>query len=63
MVMQHWLPLTGSAHCLLTPYWARKLGKSKLKAKQLSKRSGELLCEVNKDRVLLSGNAKLYDEG
>lgn len=56
-------PVTGSAHCILTPYWSRELGKTVLKAKQLSKRGGELLCEIHNDRVYLSGNAVLYMEG
>ncbi len=56
-------PVTGSAHCLLTPYWAKVLGKMQLKAKQLSKRSGELLCELDNDRVLLTGKAVPYMKG
>lgn len=52
--------VTGSAHTKFTPYWATRLGKSKLTAKQISKRSGDLICELAGDRVLLSGNAKLY---
>ena len=56
-------PVTGSAHCLLAPYWSEKLGKTKLKAQQLSKRGGEVICEVKGNRVLLSGQAKLYLSG
>lgn len=56
-------PVTGSAHCILTPYWADKLSKNKLKAKQLSQRGGELQCELLGDRVLLSGQTKLYMQG
>ena len=56
-------PVTGSAHCMLTPYWARKLNKSKLTARQLSQRTGELVCELKEDRVLISGKAVLYMEG
>jgi PhzF family phenazine biosynthesis protein len=56
-------PVTGSAHCLLAPYWSEKLGKAKLKAHQLSKRGGELLCEVKGDRVILAGKVKLYMSG
>jgi PhzF family phenazine biosynthesis protein len=56
-------PVTGSAHCILTPYWSAKLGKNSLKAKQLSKRGGELLCELAADRVLIAGNAVLYMKG
>lgn len=54
-------PVTGSAHCQLTPYWSARLGKLHLSAHQISARGGELLCELkpNKsgDRVLLSGHA------
>lgn len=56
-------PVTGSAHCILAPYWARRLGKSKLHARQLSVRGGELWCEVAGDRVLLTGKAVLTMEG
>jgi PhzF family phenazine biosynthesis protein len=56
-------PVTGSAHCALTPYWARKLGKDELHAYQLSRRGGELFCEDRGDRVLISGRAVLYLEG
>jgi PhzF family phenazine biosynthesis protein len=56
-------PVTGSAHCILTPYWASVLDKTKLKAKQLSKRGGVLLCELEDNRVYLSGNASLYMQG
>jgi PhzF family phenazine biosynthesis protein len=52
-------PVTGSAHCVLTPYWARRLGKSKLHAWQLSERGGELWCEMAGDRVILQGRAAL----
>lgn len=53
-------PVTGSAHTRFTPYWAARLGKSKLTAKQLSKRGGDLVCELAGDRVLISGNATLF---
>ena len=56
-------PVTGSAHCVLTPYWAAKLGKSQLRAKQLSKRGGALDCTLSGDRVALAGAAKLYLQG
>ena len=56
-------PVTGSTHCMLTPYWADRLNKLKLKARQLSKRTGELECELQGDRVLISGRAVLYLEG
>ena len=56
-------PVTGSAHTKLVPYWAKVLGKTKLKAKQISKRGGELNCELIGDRVKLSGEGKLYLKG
>jgi len=56
-------PVTGSAHCLLTPYWAARLGKTRLSARQLSARGGELVCELNGDRVVLSGACAFYMEG
>ncbi len=56
-------PVTGSAHCELMPYWARKLGKNMLTAAQLSKRGGKLQCKLVGDRVLISGNAVKYLEG
>ncbi len=56
-------PVTGSAHCTLAPYWAARLGKTTLRAQQLSRRGGELLCEVRGERVLLRGRAAAYLEG
>jgi PhzF family phenazine biosynthesis protein len=56
-------PVTGSAHCTLTPYWTERLGKTSLHAKQLSKRGGELWCECKGDRVLMSGQGVFYLEG
>lgn len=56
-------PVTGSAHCILTPYWSGRLGKSQLHARQLSQRTGELWCEVAGERVILKGNAVLVLEG
>ena len=56
-------PATGSAHCVLTPYWAERLGKRQLKARQISTRVGELLCTLKGDRVTLTGHAVLYLEG
>lgn len=56
-------PVTGSAHCALTAYWAGQLGKTQLHAKQLSLRGGELWCELNGDRVLIAGDARLYMTG
>jgi PhzF family phenazine biosynthesis protein len=52
-------PVTGSAHCILTPYWAGRLGKSVLRARQLSERGGELQCEMAGDRVFLKAGAVL----
>ena len=56
-------PVTGSAHCQLTPHWAAKLGKSELTAQQVSPRGGDLKCELKGDRVQLSGNCRLFAEG
>jgi PhzF family phenazine biosynthesis protein len=56
-------PVTGSAHCILTPYWSAKLGKTKLKARQLSRRVGNLDCELKGDRVEISGKAVTYLAG
>ena len=53
-------PVTGSAHTSLTPYWSRLLGKKKLKARQLSSRGGELICEDKGERVEISGHAVTY---
>ncbi len=55
-------PVTGSAHCELAPYWANKLGKNILNAKQVSKRGGNITCEVKADRVILSGSAITFME-
>jgi len=56
-------PVTGSAHTILTPYWAKRLGKAKLKARQLSKRIGNLVVELIGDRVEISGKAVTYLAG
>ncbi|MGP1665465.1 MAG: PhzF family phenazine biosynthesis protein, partial [Rhodanobacter sp.] len=56
-------PVTGSAHCGLVPFWAARLGKTTLLARQLSARSGELRCELQGERVLMSGQAVLFSEG
>jgi phenazine biosynthesis protein PhzF family len=55
-------PVTGSAHCTLVPYWAKRLGKKKLFAKQLSSRGGQLHCTLDGERVLLEGEAITYAE-
>jgi PhzF family phenazine biosynthesis protein len=56
-------PVTGSAHCNIVPYWAQKLGKTKLHCKQLSKRGGSLDCELAGDRVLMTGKCVLFLQG
>ncbi len=56
-------PVTGSTHCMLTPYWAERLGKTVLNARQVSARGGALLCELAGDRVRIGGQAVLYLEG
>lgn len=56
-------PVTGSAHTLLTPYWAKQLHKKKLHAFQVSKRRGELFCEHLGSRVLIGGRSVTYLEG
>ena len=57
-------PVTGSAHCTLTPFWSDRLGKSRrLIARQISSRGGELVCEQMGDRVQIGGRAVLYLEG
>jgi len=56
-------PVTGSTHCSLAPYWATRLGKTRLHARQISQRGGELWCEVRGERVTLQGNAVLTLRG
>ncbi|NNG05320.1 MAG: PhzF family phenazine biosynthesis protein [Inquilinus sp.] len=56
-------PVTGSAHCMLTPYWAERLGKTELRARQVSARGGALTCRLAGDRVEIAGRAVLYLEG
>jgi len=53
-------PVTGSAHTTLVPIWAKRLGRTELKAAQLSKRGGELYCELAGERVYIAGNAKTF---
>lgn len=55
-------PVTGSAHCELAPYWADRLGKNILTAKQVSRRGGSMTCEIRADRVVLSGSAVTFME-
>lgn len=56
-------PVTGSAHCALTPLWAGKLGKTKLKSIQVSKRTGNLEVELKENSVEITGNAITVFEG
>lgn len=56
-------PVTGSAHTTLIPYWADRLKKNKMTARQISTRGGYLRCELAGDRTLISGQAKLYLTG
>ncbi|MEX0922784.1 MAG: PhzF family phenazine biosynthesis protein [Rhodovibrionaceae bacterium] len=56
-------PVTGSAHCVLTPYWAERLNKQELTARQVSARGGELRCRLEGDRVLISGRVAAYLKG
>lgn len=56
-------PVTGSAHCTLIPYWARRLGKNTLHALQLSERGGELYCGNLGETVRIAGHAVTYFEG
>ena len=56
-------PVTGSAHCNIVPYWSEKLSKTKLFCQQLSPRHGDLYCELQGDRVLMSGKCVLFLQG
>ncbi len=56
-------PVTGSAHTIMVPYWAKQLNKKSMKAIQLSKRRGHLDCELSGDRVLMSGHAVTFLKG
>ncbi|MGA8619664.1 MAG: PhzF family phenazine biosynthesis protein [Candidatus Sulfotelmatobacter sp.] len=56
-------PVTGSTHCSLAPYWAQRLGKTSLRARQVSERGGELWCEFKGERVVVKGNAVLTLRG
>ena len=56
-------PVTGSTHCMITPYWCRRLGKDELVCLQASERSGILYTSLCKDRVKVSGKAVLYSVG
>ena len=56
-------PVTGSAHCQLSPFWGDRLGLTQMTALQLSDRGGELDCQLKGDRVVLSGRCVLFAEG
>jgi len=56
-------PVTGSAHCQLAPYWAARLGKTALQARQVSARGGDVHCVLEGDRVILSGTAVTFLQG
>ncbi len=56
-------PVTGSAHCELTPYWSKRLSKKQLRARQISRRGGDVLCEIAGDRVRLKGSAVTFMVG
>uniref|UniRef100_UPI0035AE2F96 PhzF family phenazine biosynthesis protein n=1 Tax=Stella sp. TaxID=2912054 RepID=UPI0035AE2F96 len=56
-------PVTGSAHCTLIPYWAARLGRTEMEARQLSRRGGHLRCSLHGDRVTIAGKAVLYMKG
>ena len=56
-------PVTGSAHCTLVPYWGERLGRTQLRGRQVSRRSGDIACEWRGDRVRLVGHAVLVKTG
>lgn len=56
-------PATGSSHCTLMPYWARRLNKSRLHAQQISQRGGNLICELKQDRVIIKAQAVAFSQG
>ena len=56
-------PVTGSAHCALTPYWAKRLGKKTLNARQVSPRGGDLICTDDGARTVIQGECALYLTG
>ena len=56
-------PVSGVAHCCLAPYWSKRLGKSDLTGRQISRRGGTVGCKINGDRVILSGSASIFLEG
>jgi hypothetical protein len=56
-------PVTGGAHCMLAPYWAKRLGKTMFRAYQASRRGGEVICRLAGERVELQGTCVFYLEG
>ncbi len=56
-------PVTGSTHCMITPYWCRRLGKEKIICRQASSRGGMLYTRLSGNRVKVAGKAVLYSEG
>jgi PhzF family phenazine biosynthesis protein len=56
-------PVTGAAHCMLAPYWAKRLGKTEFRAFQASRRGGEMICRLAGDRTELEGSCIFYLEG
>ncbi|HET7175598.1 MAG TPA: PhzF family phenazine biosynthesis protein, partial [Gammaproteobacteria bacterium] len=56
-------PVTGAAHCMLAPYWAKHLGKTEFRAYQASKRGGEMGVRLRGDRVELEGSCVFFLEG
>lgn len=56
-------PVTGSAHAVLTPYWCKKLNKQSIRAEQGFHRRGQLVCELQADRILIQGQCRLFLEG
>lgn len=56
-------PVTGSSHCILTPFWTKRLGKKTMKARQVSPRGGDLTCTDEGARTVISGKCALYLTG
>jgi PhzF family phenazine biosynthesis protein len=56
-------PVTGAAHCMLAPYWAKRLGKREFRAFQASRRGGQVICRLVEDRIELHGECVFYLEG
>ncbi|CAD7698989.1 unnamed protein product [Ostreobium quekettii] len=56
-------PVTGSAHCVLIPFWAARLGKKSMRARQISRRGGDVACELGEGRVNIGGRARTFVSG